>query len=78
MRRCYAPSLALPEVREITEVPLDSPDHNLRKRLLFTAMLVFHIFAFLACWSYNWADWPSERLAPAVWPVENMCGPAGA
>ena len=57
---------------------MDLPEHNLKKRLLFTAMLVFHVFAFLACWSYSWADWPSERLAPAIWPVENMCGPAGA
>ena len=53
-------------------------ESSLKKRFLFAVMLVVQIFAFLACCGYRWMDWPSTRLAPPVWPVENLCGPAGA
>ena len=41
-------------------------------------LLLVISFTFLSCVSYSWSDWPSTRLAPAVWPVENRCGPVGA
>lgn len=44
-----------------------------------SAVLLFvSCFGFLACVGYSWSDWPSIRLAPPVWPVENLCGPVGA
>ncbi len=47
-------------------------------RLSHALLLVFYVFALLACSSYQWTDWPSGRLAVHPWPVANLCGPVGA
>jgi len=36
------------------------------------------LFLLVALATYQPADWPSHAVAPQNWPVENLCGPAGA
>ena len=50
----------------------------LSNRWSSAVLLLVICFIFLACVSYSWSDWPSTRLAPGVWPVQNSCGPVGA
>ena len=61
-----------------TKNPAASAKPGQRNRLIYTLLAFFCCFALLSSWSYSWTDWPSPRLAGHPWPVENLCGPAGA